>query len=53
MSTSRGLRLLDLAAMVVGYGMAALLVRALWPSSAMTTTSSPRLIFRMALSPFQ
>jgi hypothetical protein len=33
----RSLRLLDLAALVVGYGMAALLVRALWRTSGAPT----------------
>lgn len=36
-SSRRGLRLLDLAALVVGYSMAALLIRAFWPETVRTS----------------
>jgi hypothetical protein len=34
----RGLQLLDLSALVAGYGLASLLVRAYWPSAGMAST---------------
>jgi len=38
-TTDRGFHLLDLSALVVGYGLASLLIRAFWPSASDETTA--------------